>query len=60
MGDFTFTVTVAVTGWEDPGDGRTELDYARAALNVADLPDASRLDGFADLAAEADLAGFWP
>ena len=60
MGDYTFTVTVSVAGWEDPGDGRAEHDYAKAALDMASLPDASRLDGFADLKAEADITGFWP
>lgn len=48
-----FIVTVDVEGWA--ARDRDEASYAEAALNAADLPDARRLDGFADLAAEAGI-----
>jgi len=56
MTDRQFIVTVSIDGW-DAQDGRTEADYAADALRCADLPEARRLDGFADLAAEADVIG---
>jgi hypothetical protein len=54
MADYQFAVTVSVDGW-DAQDGRTEADYAAEALRCADVPVARRLDGYADLGAEADI-----
>jgi hypothetical protein len=59
MGVFSFSVEVSVYGWTDPEDGRTEQDYAEAALNAASLSKARSLDGFADLAADAGITGTW-
>jgi hypothetical protein len=56
MADHQFIVTVHISGWA-PLDGRSEQDYARTALWVADLPEARRLDGYGDLSAEADITG---
>jgi hypothetical protein len=51
---YVFEVEVEVTGWEDPGDGRTPVDYAFAALNAVCYPrEAEYLDGYADLRARA-------
>lgn len=57
VADHEFLVTVSVDGWTDPGDGRTEQDYADAALGAAGLREARYLDGFADLGADADITG---
>jgi hypothetical protein len=54
MTDHQFIVTVSVDGW-DAEDGRTETEYAANALRCAGLPEAARLDGYADLTAEADI-----
>lgn len=52
MSDHNFEVTVRVEDWLE-GDSRDPAEYAAAALRCASLPDASRLDGYADLAATA-------
>jgi hypothetical protein len=47
---FLFLVGVEVEDIEPGSDqDRTPAGYALAALNTAGLPDAGRLDGFADL-----------
>lgn len=51
-----FLVTVDVAGWDDASE-RTAAQYAEAALAMASLPDARRLDGYADLDATADITG---
>jgi hypothetical protein len=53
--EHTFTVTVATDVAIPDGDeyGRTVADYAQQALLCASLPEAARLDGFADL--EGDI-----
>lgn len=48
MSAHSFIVVVEVEDTE-PGQDRSPDEYAYAALNAAALPDASRLDGFADL-----------
>lgn len=53
MSEHRFTVVVNVDDWT-AGD-RDEAAYASAALNVASLPDARQLDGYADLEATADI-----
>lgn len=54
---FEFTVTVEVEDVEPGSDqDRDPADYALAALYAAGLPDASRLDGFADLPWTAGIA----
>ena len=53
MSEHRFIVIVNVDGWT--AEDRAEADYAEAALNTAGLPDAKQLDGYADLAAEADI-----
>jgi hypothetical protein len=57
MSEHMFVVTVKVTGWDSDRD---PADYAAQALLTAGLPDAARLDGFADLAAEADITDVAP
>ena len=57
QGEFTFTVTVQVEAEPGAWDGRTLEDYAEATLNAAMLRDAGNLDGFADVSAEAHVAG---
>jgi hypothetical protein len=53
--EHTFTVTVATDVAIPDGDqyGRTVAGYAQQALLCASLPEAARLDGFADL--EGDI-----
>ena len=60
MAEHQFLVTVSVDGFEDPGDGRTEEDYAKATLYAAGLRDAEHLDGFCDLQATAYLDSAQP
>jgi hypothetical protein len=55
----SFIVTVEVDRWPS-GDNRLPQDYALTALNCATLPDASRLDSFADLPAEASVVDVQP
>ena len=47
MSTHEFIVTVDVDDWLD--DPRDPGEYARIALNTASLPDARRLDGYADM-----------
>lgn len=54
-----FIVTVDVDDW-DAADGRTPGEYAKAALYSASLRDARSLDGYGDLAAEADISDVEP
>lgn len=51
MASYTFEVEVDVTGWPEGPDeyGRTEQDYAEAALYAAGLRESRMLDGFADI-----------
>ena len=53
MSEHRFVVIVNVDGWST--EDRDEADYAEAALNAAGLPDAKQMEGFGDLAAEADI-----
>jgi hypothetical protein len=53
VSEHRFTVIVNVANWDDPI--RSVAAYAELALRCASLPDACQLDGFADLAAEADI-----
>jgi hypothetical protein len=57
VSEHQFIVTVETDIAIPDGDehGRTAADYAKSTLNVASLPDASRLDGFADLTGTADI-----
>ena len=55
--EIEFVVTVKVTGWDSDRD---PANYASQALLTAGLPAASRLDGFADLGAEADIIDVAP
>lgn len=55
--EFEFVVTVKVTGWDSDRD---PANYAATALLTAGLPEAGRLDGFADLGAEADITDVAP
>lgn len=57
MSEHTFVVTVKIIGWDSDRD---PANYAATALLTAGLPDASRLDGFADLSAEADITDVAP
>lgn len=58
--EFTVTVEVDIDIPDNDEYGRDAQDYAMAALNCASLPDASRLDGFADLTGEAWLDDVLP
>lgn len=61
MSTHQFVVTVEVQDWSDeavaesPYPGRTEEDYALAALYAVGLRDAERLDGYADLGATVEI-----
>jgi hypothetical protein len=58
--EFTVTVEVDIDIPDDDEYDRRAKDYAEAALNAVSLPDASRLDGFADLTGEAWLDDVMP
>ena len=57
MSEHMFVVTVKVTDW---ASDRDPASYAATALLTAGLPEAARLDGFADLSAEADIIDVAP
>lgn len=66
MTTYLFLVEVDVEGWDDDpspfgylGNPRSPAGYAEAALHKAVVPDASSLDGYADLNSKAEIRGVY-